>query len=124
VDAHPDADLRFVRPWFGRQPPLGVDGRPDRVGRSLEDREKAVTLGLLFVAARTGDRGPDQLAVPAQQRAPAIAAQLPGESRRAFDVSEQEGDGADRFCPRRDRGRLFSDVAAPSQSGRARPGRE
>ena len=70
---------------------LGGDGARNRIGRVEEDNEEGVTLGA-DLGAR-GERLPEHALVLFEQRAIA-GTELLDEARGAFDVREQEGDGA------------------------------
>jgi hypothetical protein len=95
VDADPDADSSVLVPLRGGEGALGVRGSRDGGPRSLEDDEERIALGADLDAATRRESATEQPAVPfedlAVPRGPDGLAKL----RRAFDVGEQEGDGAD-----------------------------
>jgi hypothetical protein len=117
VETHPNAERYVTRPPFRGECTLGVDRGPDRVGRAFEHRDERVALGLLLVTADGLDGRPDQFAMPCQERRPALATEILGELRRAFDVREQECDGPDRLRLGECGGALVSDAVAPSRNG-------
>ena len=89
------ADLRARRPCLGGEA-LAAPRRPPRSPAERgEDHEERVPLGPDLDAALRGPRGSRDLAMPLEQRRPAVA-QLLGQARRALDVGEQEGDGPGR----------------------------
>jgi hypothetical protein len=76
----------------------GIGSRRDRLGRSVEDREEGIALGLDLEPATRRDGLPDQHPVAIEQRGPGGRAQGLGQPGRALDIGEQEGDGAGRQC--------------------------
>ena len=95
VEAHPHLDLGSVRPLVLGERPLCRDRARDAVPRARERVEERVALGV--------DLGPALLAEVLPQQLPVIAddvtvgvSELLEQSRRAFDVGEEKGDGAAR----------------------------
>ena len=93
VHAHAHADLVAVRPVVAGERALPVRGRRDGVAGRLEGDEELVALGPEHLPAVALERLAQQRAVALQQLGVglAAAAQQPG---RAFDVAEEERDGA------------------------------
>jgi hypothetical protein len=95
VHAHPHAHALPVRPGFLSQPTLGRDRRGDRLAGGTEDREEGVALGADLHPSVRHQRLAKDGSV-AFEHLSILLAQGLKEARRAVNVGEQEGDGADR----------------------------
>ena len=102
VYSHPDLDLDSGRPGVGGQCQLGFQTCCDRLSRIRKGDEQRVAFGPYLGASVAGHRGAEQLVVVCQQTGVRIT-QLTEESRRTFDVGEDEGDETrgQRFRPDR-----------------------
>ena len=95
VQAHPDLDrVDAMGKRAGRQRPLGVDRGRDRRRRRREDDEERVALGADLEPVVGGPGGPEQVAMAVEHVAVGLGPELLDELGRAFDVGEQEGQGA------------------------------
>ena len=94
---HPDADLDdgALRPGRGGEGALDRDRCTDGAGGCREDHEERIALGADLHAVPGGDRRPDQLGLPLEQRGVRVPERLE-KARGPLDVAEQEGDGAGR----------------------------
>jgi hypothetical protein len=95
MDRHAHAERFSGWPPFGRKRSLGLEGRRHGIGRASERRQHAVALALIDRShtAVVGDGGTDELVMPADGGRRRVWVLLP-HPRRAFDVGQQEGDGA------------------------------
>ena len=97
MEAHPDPNrLDAVGKVGRRERPLGVDCGRDRGRRGGEHDEERVTLGADLGPAVGGPRGAQEVAMHGEHVAIAFGPELLDEPGRAFDVGEQEGQGAAR----------------------------
>ena len=108
VDADPHADVDTLGPALGRQRPLRAHRGGDRVARPREGDEERIALGVDLAPVVLGERRPQQALVLGEHLGVA-AAQPRQQPRRAFDVAEQERDGA---------GRKLRDTPATPNHGR------
>ena len=92
VEAHPDTDLRVVRPRLGRERALSGHGRRDCGLRAVEHDEEGIALGALLVDRHSPSRPAQDRPVPLAQLAVARCADLSLETGRTLDIAEQEGD--------------------------------
>src|SRR5581483_7121871 len=90
VQPHPHAHLRLPGPPLGRERTLRGRRRRRRSRRAHEDAEERVSGRVDLGAAARLDRLSQQLALPRQQRAVAVAAEPLEQPRRPLDVCEQE----------------------------------
>jgi hypothetical protein len=91
VNAHADAQRAGLLPRFGVEQELRGDRGVDGVGRSGKRGMSAVAGGLHHVTAVGFDRVAQDLVVARQGLAHRVRVFLP-QTRRTFEVSEQEGD--------------------------------
>src|SRR2546427_6536660 len=93
VQADPYLDRRAIRPGVLLQSPLDGGRTGARLERAVEDDEEGIALGPKLVATVGGERlaldrvmGEEDIRVP--------LAELLDQPCRAFDIAEEEGDGA------------------------------
>ncbi len=99
VDADPDLDADFVRPFLARDRALSCGRRLDCVARPAEGDEEGVALRVDLVSAATRKRLAKQAMVGREQCS--VVVPKPADERRgAFDVREQERDGPPRHAGR------------------------
>ena len=95
VDAHPDPQLRALRPFVLGETPLCLDGCRHRFLRPPKGDEERISLCVDLVPELRCKRVAQDPLMLLQRLAVALA-QLLQQPSRALDVGEQEGDGADR----------------------------
>ncbi len=95
VQSHPDLDLHALGPGMRRKRELALDRSEHGVASARERDEERVPLGVDLVPAVSVEGGTQQSLVVGQDCAVAFT-QLLDESRRPFDVGEEEGDGSAR----------------------------
>jgi hypothetical protein len=93
MQAHPNPNDEALGPTMGCERPLRVCSRGNAVRRSPGAEEERVALRVHFLAAVRGCRSAEQpIMLCPDLRIP--VAEFAEQPRRAFDVREQEGDGA------------------------------
>ena len=108
VDPHPHPDRAPVRPRLREQPVLSGDRGRHGADRNGEDGHQSVAGRLDDLAARFGDRGPDDRVVPFEGRPHRLRVRLP-QAGAALDVREQERQRLVAGCGRRSVPRLLRD---------------
>ena len=108
VDPHPHPDRAPVRPRLREQPVLSGGRGRHGADWNGEDGHESIAGRLDDLAARFGDRGPDDRLVPFEGRPHRLGVRLP-QAGAALDVREQEGQRLVAGCGRRSVARLLRD---------------
>ena len=96
VEPHPDPDVDAIGPGLAVERALTGDGGGQGGGRPPERDEERIALGALLDPAVRLPRRAQEHPVALEDLAVALGPERLLELRRAFDIAEQEGDGAAR----------------------------
>jgi hypothetical protein len=110
VEADPDPHDAVLRPFVPVQRALSCHRGRNRGRRAREDGEERVALAVDLDPVVLGERAAEQLVVPREDLAVAIAPELLQEPGRPLDVREEKGDR-----PRREVTSRRADVSTPSE---------
>jgi hypothetical protein len=95
VKAHPHADVTFRWPLEAGEGELRSDGSLDCAARATEDDEKSIARRLNLSSLMRPNRLAQKAAMDTTDRGKGVVTEVPQQTRRLFDVTEEERDSAD-----------------------------